>query len=220
MKIAIMGSLATMLLAHSARADQCQWLTNPDVARRAVRELAAHPEIIAFCEPCGDVAPGAPHPVSRVTLEHPFHGTTSIALDGESVDLAYIYVRTSARRDAEASERQYRNLAALAGCETSGVSPSLRVIAATPTGVLISADRPARATLAEPSAAAPPPVEPPSASPLPPVVAAPAVRRAPSSSAWLVVIAMLGAVVCWLVARRRPVHVPRATRLHLDLFDQ
>jgi len=124
--------LAAMLAARSARADQCQWLADPEIATRAAHELASHPEIVAFCEPCGDAAPGAPRKATNVAVQQLGDHATSITIDGDSVDLAYTYVKTS--------ERQYRNLAALAGCATSGVSPSLRVDAATAAGVLIRAD--------------------------------------------------------------------------------
>ena len=39
----------------------------------------------------------------------------------------------------QTADERYDNLAALAGCPTSGVSPSLHVDSATPTGVLITA---------------------------------------------------------------------------------
>ena len=197
--------LAAMLAARSARADQCQWLADPAIATRAARELASHPEIVTFCEPCGDAAPGAPRKATNVAVQQLGDHATSITIDGESVDLAYTYVKTS--------ERQYRNLAALAGCATSGVSPSLRVDAATAAGVLIRAD-PGAPAAAMPAMPAMSPPEPPAA-------AAPAIYVVSSSpSGWIgwllgysALFATLCALVMWRVARRRTAHVPRATKL-------
>ena len=204
MKVALLLVFAALLSAHPARADQCEWLDDASTARRAARELANHPEYVAFCEPCGDAAPGVPQRANKVAVRN-VQDHAEVEIDGETVDLAYIYVRTS--------DRQYRNLAMLAGCATTGVSPRLRVDSATPTGVLIRADR----------AAAPPA---PAAAPVQdaPVPSAPAPERATivfvesrdTSRGWLAYVALVagfGAIAAWRMARRRQSHVPRATRL-------
>ncbi|MEO7735196.1 MAG: hypothetical protein ABIY55_29850, partial [Kofleriaceae bacterium] len=132
MKAAIIAVIAVAAPAGLARADQCQWLDDPAIATRAQRELARHPDVIAFCEPCGDLAPGAPDTARSAVVQPLRDHAVSLVINGDSVDLAYLYVKTS--------EHQYRNLAALAGCPTRGVSPSLRVDAATADGVLIRVD--------------------------------------------------------------------------------
>jgi hypothetical protein len=208
---AIIAAVAVLAPAGLAHADQCQWLDDPAIATRAARELAGHPEIIAFCEPCGDLAPGAPHTARSVVTQPLRDRAVSLVVDGDSVDLAYLYVKTSAH--------QYRNLAALAGCPTRDVSPSLRVEAATADGVLIHADHAAMAPSAPPVIAAPPPA----VSATPRAVTAPPttiviVASAPPSLALLILgggatLAILGSLALWLAARRRPRHVPRATRL-------
>jgi hypothetical protein len=205
-KTAIIVTLAALLLAAPAvaHADQCQWIDDPAIATRAVRELTSHPEIIAFCEPCGDVAPGAPRTAASVTIQRVDDRAVELVVNGDSVDLAYLYVKTSAR--------QYRNLAALAGCPTTGVSPSLQVEAATSAGVLIRADNRALVTRA-PAAVTPTPDVPVAA--VPTVVI---VSSAPSIGIMLLLacgapLALLGGLALWLATRRRPLHVPRASRL-------
>jgi hypothetical protein len=64
--------------------------------------LAARPEIVTFCERCGDRVPGEPHLYA-----------------GEQVDFATTYVHTRPQR--------YENLALLAGCSSEGAVPSLHV---------------------------------------------------------------------------------------------
>jgi hypothetical protein len=91
--------------------------------------LAQHPTIVTFCEPCGDRVPREP-----------------VQWAGEPVDPATTYVQTSPER--------FDNLAVLLGEPVDGVSPSLRVEAATSDGVLIVPD-----TIAHPPVAfEPPPV--------------------------------------------------------------
>jgi len=205
-KAAIAAALVA-LTASAARADQCQWHEDPAVVTRAARELTSHPEVVAFCEPCGDVAPGAPHRVTSVTTRRPTAQLVSLEVDGEEVDLAYLYVKTSAG--------QYRNLAALAGCPTTGVSPRLRVDAATSAGVLIRAEQGAPpAALPEPAALPQPAATP---APVAPTVV---IVASPSPSLWLIAlvgvvapITGLGSLALWLLARRRERHVPRASRL-------
>lgn len=69
---------------------------------RADAVLATRPEIVTFCERCGDRVPGEPHLYS-----------------GERLDFATTYVHTRPQR--------YENLALLAGCSSEGAVPSLHV---------------------------------------------------------------------------------------------
>jgi hypothetical protein len=202
MKLALLLASAAVLAASPARADQCEWLDDASIARRAARELARNPEYVAFCEPCGDAAPGVPRRASKISVEA-VDDHTEVVIDGETIDLAYIYLRTS--------DRQYRNLAMLAGCPANGVSPRLRIDGATATGVLIQADRAATA----------PPVA--TVAELPEAIAPPAERATivfvesrDTARSWLVYVALLagaGAIAAWRIARRRHAHVPRASKL-------
>jgi len=199
-KVATMAMLTAVITAAPAglaHADQCQWLDDPAIATRAARELERQPDVVAFCEPCGDLAPGAPSPARTVMIQPQRDHAVSLTVNGDSVDLAYLYVKTS--------EHQYRNLAALAGCPTRGVSPSLRVDAATADGVLIHADR---SLIAESATTAPPAPPPPTVV----VLATPAsmVIGIVGSSATL---ALLAAFAWWCASRRRFRHIPRASGL-------
>lgn len=151
MRVAL-ALVAVPLLASPARADQCAWIDHA-VAHRAAAILATQPKVIAFCEPCGEQAPGVPRVASTAALRSPEPGYQEVHINGVPVDLAYTFVQTSPER--------YQNLAALAGCPADGVSPSLTVTDETPTGVLIVAD--------DPPATPPPTI----AAPAPPLPAPP-----------------------------------------------
>jgi hypothetical protein len=128
--------------ASLARAEPCTGPSDHAVAARAARELSNRARMIVFCEACGDAAPGRPVDVASVVVRPTGAGLAEVIVDGRPLDLATAFVQTS--------EVEYRNLALLAGCATTGSSPALRVDRATATGVLIRA--------AGPPAAAPPPI--------------------------------------------------------------
>lgn len=129
-RFAIAAAIAiTALTIPDARADQCQWLLEPEVARRAIELLEVNREVVAFCELCGDTVPDPPYAVHTVA-EVPKPDARAIAVNGEEIDLAYTYIRTS--------EHEYRNLAVLAGCDASGMSTTLRVDRETPSSVMIT----------------------------------------------------------------------------------
>jgi hypothetical protein len=208
-----------VLLAGTARADQCQWV-DAAVARRAEAILAHKPRVIAFCEPCGEQAPGMPAVARTVSVRTPQDGYREVILDGRGIDLAYTYVQTS--------EARYRNLAELAGCPADGVSPRLEVAAETPTGILITADPTSAELPAEPRAeprAEPPAETCPEPPPAPTVTRSPpvvvvrvtAAQPAPSLALLLACVASLFAgALCVMTAalvRRRRTMRPRASEL-------
>jgi hypothetical protein len=120
------AAVVVVVAPATAHADQCEWV-DPAVAEKAQQLLESHPKVIAFCEPCGDKAPGVPAVAESVELDE--HG---VRINGSAVDLAYTFVQTS--------PTQYQNLALLAGCEAHDVSPSLKVAEETSNGVLIVPD--------------------------------------------------------------------------------
>lgn len=213
MKWLIPISLAA--LGGTAHADQCQWVDKA-VAAKAAAILESSPKIIAFCEPCGDKVPGIPEVVERVETVTPDAGYRELFVNRRGVDLAYTYVQTS--------DVQYANLAALAGCDAHGVSPTLAVQAETPGGVLIVADT---APVPEPAAAIAPPA-PVAAPPAPatrsdgPLVTVHVHSQTTTSTVpWLAFAlvagggALAGAMLALslLVARRRRAMRPRAAEL-------
>ena len=120
----IIGTL--VVATRVAHADQCVDVSS-EVAAHARQLLADHPTVVMFCEPCADRVPGEPAALQTVSSEG-----SVVRFNGAPIDLAYTYIQTSPRR--------YDNLAALVGCPTVGVSPSLRVEEATDSGVLIVPD--------------------------------------------------------------------------------
>lgn len=205
MKWLIPISLA--VLGGTAHADQCQVLDAAQ-AYKAASILAGAPHVIDFCEPCGDQVPGIPEVTHRVEVVGT--GTHELAINGRTVDLAYTYVQTSAT--------QYANLAALAGCDAHGVSPTLAIGAETPTGVLITASQTPAPIV--PAVTPPPPpapaIVPPRASPTVYVYS-----TTTTTIPWLVLAlaigggAMSGALFAVLViaTRRRRMMRPRAVDL-------
>ena len=112
--------LAVVVLAGSgvARADQCQ-LVDSGTAVRALQLLHDHPNVLAYCEPCGDRAPGTPARADYVATDRDRSGAYQVVIDRREVDLAYTFVQTG--------PDQFENLAHLAGCPASGVSATLAI---------------------------------------------------------------------------------------------
>jgi hypothetical protein len=112
---------AVLLLALPAFADQCIVVTRQQ-ATAAAAHLKVGDTAWELCEPCGEKAL-KPLPVRKVEVQH--SGITrrpddyELAVSGESIDLAYVFVR------ATDGQGGFSNLAHLAGCETSDVSPAL-----------------------------------------------------------------------------------------------
>jgi hypothetical protein len=216
MGVALSGSL---LAAGTARADQCQWI-DAAAAKKAEALLAKQPKVIAFCEPCGDNAPGIPEVARAIEVTSPQAGYKEIQVNGKGIDLAYTFVQTS--------RSHYHNLAKLAGCEADGVSSSLAIADETPNGVLITAD--------EHRLPDPPP--PPVIDPIPVVVSVPTpAPPAPAPQAPSVIVYATTPAIPWLAIaltglcgfgagafalltvatlRRRRAMRPRATNLPLD----
>lgn len=173
-------ALTSSLAAGTARADQCEWI-DAAVAKKAEAILAKHPKVIAYCEPCGDNAPGTPELAKRVEVTSPQAGYKEIQINGSDVDLAYTFVQTSKTR--------YHNLAKLAGCETDGVSSSLAIADETPTGVLITPDE---QPVPEPQPQAPVVVS------VPTPVVTPAPPPPPAPPAQVIVYATTTQTVPWI----------------------
>jgi len=90
------------------------------------------PKYIEYCEPCGEQAPGVPQTAKDVAVVDTGDNYKEVLIGGKSIDLAYVFVKTS--------DLRYENLASIAGCPATGVSPSLAVESETTTGVIITAD--------------------------------------------------------------------------------
>lgn len=180
-----------VVAARVAHADQCASVSS-EMATHARQLIADHPMVVMFCEPCGDRVPGEP-----AALESASNSSSVVRFNGLPIDLAYTYVQTSPRR--------YDNLAALVGCPTTGVSPSLRVEDATDHGVLIVPDSSEAVAIPRMTVLPEPPV------PLAPTVIVQATTT--TGLGWPEIAAgCSGTSLLWLVAlrlRRRRVHRPR-----------
>jgi hypothetical protein len=204
-----------LALAGTAYADQCEWI-DAKVAAKAQKQLASHPKVIAFCEPCGEKAPGLPEVVSSVQVSTADYGRASFAINGTDVDLAYTFVQTS--------PGTYTNLAKLAGCEATGVSRTLKVADETPNGVLITPDDPPPAPPPQP-AFEPQPLPLnltiPAATPPPQIVVLETRPAFPWAMAALALVTGFGATLAGVLAvdavrrRRRPMRA-RAAELPRD----
>ncbi len=196
--------VAAMLWAGTARATQCEFVDEA-VATRAALALAGNPDVIHFCEPCGDEAPGEPVRATRVEKTRDTTGDYRIVIDRREIDLAYTYVKTS--------PVHYENVAGLAGCPTSGVSPSLRVDDATTTGVMIRADATPVAPVVDPE-----PAPEPAPAPAPVVVVQ---QTTPSPIGWFQILMICcGTSSVWALGtiafirrKRRIAMRPRAAEL-------
>lgn len=189
--------LPLLLVPAIAHADQCE-LISDQVATRALAVMHDHPNVIEYCEPCGDQAPGEPHRIDHLAKQRDTGGYYAVTLDKREVDLAYEYVQTAPSR--------YENVAALAGCPASGVSPSLEVDDASDKGVMIVASETPVAQVAAP----PPPA---------PVTSVTYVVQEDHVS-WLAILAACGlssalwAVTLLLLRRRRTLAMrPRAIEM-------
>lgn len=124
--------ISLCLAASPAYADQCAWIDEA-AALKAQRILKSSPKFIEYCEPCDETAPGTPQVAKTVDVNDAGDGNyKEVSINGKAIDLAYVFVKTS--------DARYENLASLAGCPATGVSPSLTIEAETRTGVMITAD--------------------------------------------------------------------------------
>jgi hypothetical protein len=110
--------LAASLVVPAARADQCAWNSKAE-ADAALRYLQPGVEYLSFCEPCGD-SQATKGVVEHATVGVPAGGEQyfEVSINGEPVDLAYIFVK----KDASG---QFFNLGKLVGCGATGVSKSI-----------------------------------------------------------------------------------------------
>ncbi|HUS31693.1 MAG TPA: hypothetical protein VMZ53_24495 [Kofleriaceae bacterium] len=208
-----------LAMAGTAYADQCAWI-DAKAATKAKKIVESHPKVIAFCEPCGEKAPGIPEAATSVEIGTPDGGFKELQINGTGVDLAYTYVQMS--------PGLYRNLAMLAGCEVTDVSPSLKIADETPNGVLITADPAPPPPVVEPQLAPPPPIvlTLPTAAPPPPPQIVVLETRPAFPWAMIALAGMTGfgatlfAVLAIATLRRRRAMRPRATELRADHSDK
>ena len=82
--------LFSVLPALPAKADQAAWIAK-DRADAAVVVLSKQKEIRIYCKPCGDTG-FKQKAVTAVTMEKQSDTDWEVSVDGEGIDLAYVYV--------------------------------------------------------------------------------------------------------------------------------
>lgn len=118
----LIAALAALALPTAALADQCAWI-DKEQAREAVHYAAKGLKFVELCEPCGDTL----DKVSVGTIESskwqnaPDQTHQEVLINGEAKDVAYVFVETVA------GSGEFENLAQLARCKTSDVSPKINV---------------------------------------------------------------------------------------------
>jgi hypothetical protein len=116
-RLALLAVLS--LAATAARADQCAWISKAQ-ANKAKGLVKAGDWFSEFCEPCGDKAPSRARKVKSVSVGTPDPSYFELQINGEGVDLAYIFV-------ARQKDGRYDNLSVKAGCPAEGVSKSVNI---------------------------------------------------------------------------------------------
>ncbi|HVJ65893.1 MAG TPA: hypothetical protein VM901_11600 [Bdellovibrionota bacterium] len=123
----------TALLPGVAFADQCAVLSEKQ-AKAAVAAISLTQRVGHLCEPCGEEPTEIGGPTFDEATEsvgirkwdgHSKRNQFEVLINDQPVDLAYTYVLMSTSTDNGA--KNYVNLALLAGCDASGVTPVLKV---------------------------------------------------------------------------------------------
>lgn len=114
---ALLFTVAT-LFSITAMADQCQMVSRAE-AERALLLIQPGSTVSTFCELCGDTKPTRTEVVSSVSAAIT-DGTSVVSINGESVDLAYLYLKVAPNKKV--------NVALAVGCETLDASTVSSVI--------------------------------------------------------------------------------------------
>lgn len=126
--------LVALAMGRPAHADQCA-IVPALQALSALPHLPVGATILPLCEPCGEQVDPARVRVVRSVFIVPVDADSSrVRVNGEDVDLAYLYVRVGG---------VFRNVAMLAGCHVEHVSPSVSLAAPPPPSVAPHALAPA-----------------------------------------------------------------------------
>lgn len=110
-----MKSLLTgliLVLSITAYADQCAYISKTQ-AQSALKVALEAKSIATLCEPCGETAAKVLETKSIGIHNVDENGYWELQINGKGMDLAYTFVNGL-------------NLSKLAGCESQGVSSSIR----------------------------------------------------------------------------------------------
>lgn len=110
--------LLVVSLPAVALADQCAWI--PQSQAKEAKGVLTGKRVLEWCEPCDEARPKSAAKavkVTRVDVRRTEGKLYELSVNGEAVDLAYLYV--------EVEPGRWRNVAKVVGCRTTGVKPEL-----------------------------------------------------------------------------------------------
>lgn len=114
-KIISLTLITTLSINLPAYADQCAYITK-EQALRAVSLLNLKQTIYLLCEPCGETIP-QPMTINSISVGTvDYENFWQVSINGKGIDLAYTFIPSGV-------EKKNINLAAIAGCSASDVSP-------------------------------------------------------------------------------------------------
>ncbi|ACK67091.1 hypothetical protein PCC8801_3110 [Rippkaea orientalis PCC 8801] len=116
-KAVIFSVITTISVTLPAYADQCSYITK-EQALRAVSLLDLKQMVYLFCEPCGEKVPQRININSLAVATVNYQDFWQVSINGKGIDLAYTFIESSL-------DKKPINLAAIAGCPASDVSPVL-----------------------------------------------------------------------------------------------
>jgi hypothetical protein len=105
------------LFSAPVLADQCAYITK-EQALIAISRLNIGDMIYLFCEPCGEKYP-QPVRIQSLSVEKvDYQNYWQVNINNQAIDLAYVFIPAEI-------DHNFVNLAAIAACPASGVSPVL-----------------------------------------------------------------------------------------------
>lgn len=116
-KLFLIVSSYILLLGLPALADQCSYITK-EQALISLSRLNVGQTLYLFCEPCGDKNPKSTVIKSLSTETVGYQDYWQVKVNQQGIDLAYTFVESGINN-------YLLNLAAIAGCPATGVSPIL-----------------------------------------------------------------------------------------------
>jgi hypothetical protein len=116
-KVLLMALGSAWLVAAPALADQCAYITKAQ-ALTAVSRLNTGQKIYQLCEPCGETSLTTTVIESLAASTVGYQDFWQVEVNEKGIDLAYVFVESGI-------DNRLINLAAIAGCPATKVSPIL-----------------------------------------------------------------------------------------------
>jgi hypothetical protein len=111
------AAISSILVALPALADQCAYITK-EQALTAVSRLNLGDTVYELCEPCGETEPTTVKINSLAAKTVDYEDFWQIYINNTGIDLAYVFIASNINSPP-------LNLAGVAGCSASDISPIL-----------------------------------------------------------------------------------------------